>query len=489
MGCDLMRPRFDARMNSSLELRRDYTFTINPPKLNLNVINPCLIGTPTGNVNLTDLVSGVAKGEILGELNSEFSTMSSEIENIFYDAIEDMWSFLNQPLTIDTTTVLWFNPKEILLKYPSYQASNTSLNTRVGITFRPELIVGNGLSSNSMNPLPLAKFISNVPNNRFNIYMPAYLHLPLIEEQITNRLTGALSRSLSIGGVNFTIDVSNVQFRAYGDYIVLKMDYQSSGLLGEGWIYFYGRPQYNIATKILSVPDLDYSAESGNMIDQLLGGSVRQLILNTVRQAVTIDLTSLENDLRADFQSALNNLTSGNMVISGNVQTFQFTNIRTAVERNAIEVVLEAQGNMNISLGSLTMETEERKIKTIRVYCDIFQEDKESPCAFTLYLEKDGHRCRLVNAWGAGPTWADFGQFAIASNCFKDQDMVGNYELDIQVVSSDARSPCRNLAVEAEFYFLIEDYNGNTYLSPMKYKNWLNARSGSVESMSGIVVN
>jgi hypothetical protein len=222
-------------------------------------------------------------------------------------------------------------------------AAGDSLRVAMRVVSQPLFEIGNKPSLGT-DPLP-----ANVPvqgDDSIRIMLPVTADYSAVEAALrkTFRLDEGGIRYPAVG--RFYIKPKSVDVLSNGPDLVVRVGFKGSA---KGTLYLAGAPQYDPTTHVVTVPDLDYTAETRNLLLQLADWAGHDALRDDLRAKATIDLTAPIQRLTAQLEAALNQ-TSGPLTLSGHVDRLALDKLRVIEEGRKVAALLTATGRLSVSV-------------------------------------------------------------------------------------------------------------------------------------------
>jgi hypothetical protein len=324
-GDEPMR-RVEISIHSQLSFLPDYrvqTFTRTAP---LVALDKCVMSM--FSVDMTQLISD----SIQSALNGVGSSLDKTVAGMdFSGYFHQTAAKALQKTAIGGYGYLSVNPLEIRAGTLNYVKDTFYLN--VGVSCRPHL------SSDSNHPgtpfLPPLK--TGAKKEGLSLYLQATYDYPFISKLLNDTLR---NRTFLVKGR--TVIIKDVTIRGIANHqIEIKIDFTGSH---NGTAYFRGTPVLDTAKQALSVPDISYSLEKGDMMIKLARALLRNKIRRSLRGGSYLDLAALLKANLPALDAQLNRQLGSNLYSNGHIRELKLIGLLAG------EKTLQAQLFINANL-------------------------------------------------------------------------------------------------------------------------------------------
>jgi hypothetical protein len=176
------------------------------------------------------------------------------------------------------------------------------------------LVAGDQAPSASGTPFPQLKIAS--PSDAFHVALEGQLDFDSASKQVAAQLVG---RKYPFLDNKYWIKIEKASVYGTGDVAVVQL-----GISGDlnGTIYLTGTPQYDSGTDILTVPNLDYSLDTKNILAKVADWLLHARFQDSIAQQAHWSLGGRIGALKGQLESALNG-TQGGVVLTGHVASLR----------------------------------------------------------------------------------------------------------------------------------------------------------------------
>ncbi len=287
-------------ISSNVSLQSNYQLKTTTSLSQFDPVNRCRITFL--NIDITDKILEKTRPKISDALGKFDQKMG---EYNFRSKIEPIWAKLFEPIPVENIGFLSINPEQVRLS--SLNGSGSKVDFSIGLTAKPTFSL---IQPNPPQPLPPLPDISeNPPGNAFNIYVDGKLQYAPLASYLNTELQKLGNIPIDGGYIN----LSNAEISGQSNFkLVLKvyLTGKVKGIKYKGWLYLTGTPTYNALTNELSLPDLDYTLETRNILlriaNWLLNSRVRQILQDRAKWDISQTLSSVKQNLQAAINRAIN---------------------------------------------------------------------------------------------------------------------------------------------------------------------------------------
>jgi hypothetical protein len=226
------------------------------------------------------------------------------------------------------------NPSAIRVGQLNYAKDTFSIS--VGITCRPELTSD---STNKTTTVILPQLQSAENRNNVSLYLNAVYGYDFLSKLLNDTLH---NRAFDIKGR--TIVIKEVSMKSAGSHQVeIKIDFAGSN---KGRVYLRGTPVLDTAKQTLTIPDISYSLESGDLILKIAKSLFRNKIRQTLSGNSYLDLAALVKSNMPVLEAYLNRELTSSIFSTGKINQLKI--IGLLAKKDAIQ--LQVYTNANLAL-------------------------------------------------------------------------------------------------------------------------------------------
>jgi hypothetical protein len=277
------------------------------------------------------------QAKVLAELERAAPRVDERIRRAaqLHDRVAGVWRALQQPIRVADGVWLTLRPRAASAAAP--QGSGTTLSADVALVMMPRVVVGDRPEPDTT---PLPPRIPMPPGRGFRIQLLADIPYAAADSILADQLVG---KRLFSHGQSVTIAAAHLS--GQGRRLVLAVDVRGDA---RGTLYFVGTPVFDPATQVLTVPDLDFSLET----QDVLATAAKWLLYPSLREqmvaAARFPLAPRVAQLREHVDGALNRDLGRSVRMRGSVDAL--SPVGVAVRPGSVAAVLVAEGTAGITV-------------------------------------------------------------------------------------------------------------------------------------------
>jgi hypothetical protein len=249
--------------------------------------------------------------------------------------LQSAWDSLSQPVAVAPNTWLSVNPTELRVSPLTGDADTVRMS--LGMSAMPAIVVG---TPPPPQPRPLPDASAAVAGSGF------HLAVPVIAQ--TSELTSQLRRALRLdeGGIRypatgkFFVKPDDAELTAYGRRVVVRIHFKGSA---KGTLYLTGTPMWDGATNTLTVPDMDYTLETRNLLLKFAQWTEGVRFRDDLRNRIRFNLAPQIGQARALAEQALNRR-AGIVQLTGSVTALRVAGLYVHPGDSSVRVIAVADG-------------------------------------------------------------------------------------------------------------------------------------------------
>lgn len=254
---------------------------------------------------------------------------------------QQLWDSLNNVISLSGMGYLRVNPEK--LRISRLLVQNDTLVFSLGISARPVIT--------QQKPAPVLRTV--IPDisdfqlrNGFSLHLDAQLDYDSLSRILNQKL---LKKRIDIEQVGKHVIVENCQiYGADGEKLIFKLDFSGSET---GTFYLTGNPAYDVATRQLSVNNLDYDIRTRDMLVKTAKWLFNRKILQTLQSYTKFDLNTYERSLISQVNSQIPKELYPGVWVNGAVNAVTLDRLIPSKEK--LIVRLSSTGNMRLTLTRL----------------------------------------------------------------------------------------------------------------------------------------
>ncbi|HYJ78281.1 MAG TPA: DUF4403 family protein [Longimicrobiaceae bacterium] len=325
-------PTLDVGLRTTLRWREDWTLVPHTTAAPVQAGVRCRL--TEARIDVTERVQQAAQNALAG-LTPQVDARLREAVAL-RRRVEPVWAALQNPVKAADGVYLLLRPESVSVA--PLRASGTDLSTTVSLTVRPRVVVG---ERPEPSVLPLPNFGSVVGRERgFRIAVVAEVPYAAANELLRGALVG---RRLTVRG--HKIRVKDVRMSGGGDRVVVAVKLAGDA---RGTVYFVGTPAYDAATQTLTVPDLDFSVETRNVLAGAAGWLLHDDLRGQLRTAARFGIGPRVSALRAQLDTAINRNLATGVEMRGGVDALRPLGV--TVSATSVGAVVVADGHAQIEV-------------------------------------------------------------------------------------------------------------------------------------------
>ena len=256
--------------------------------------------------------------------------------------LEEIWADLQKPIHLADSLWLLLQPDSVSLG--PIHGSPRAVHAELGVSAAPRILAG---------PRPTQKMLSLPPFGRSR--MERGFSLP-VEGRLTYDVIGVeLTSNLKDKSVR--VSAGKLRFRAAtcygisGGRIALGVQFDGTD---RGTVWFVGTPQYDPATGMISVPDLDFDASSAGLLVQGFAWIKEEEIRDFLRQQAHVSAGYLLQQLQAIAVREMNRTLTPGVQLHATIGAAEPRGL--LVRAQDILVRARAEGSVSLEIGPEVFE-------------------------------------------------------------------------------------------------------------------------------------
>jgi hypothetical protein len=210
--------------------------------------------------------------------------------------------------------------------------TNDTFRISVGLSCRPEL----GSDSSHKNA-PVILPVLNATENRngISLYLNAIYGYEFLSKILNDTLR---NKVFEIKGR--TIVIKEVSMRGLGNHQVeIKIEFSGSN---KGRVYLHGTPKLDTMKQTLSIPDISYTLESGDLILNIAKSLFKNKIRKTLNGNSYLDLAALFKSNIPLIEANLNRQLTNSLQLSGKINQIRLLGLLAGKEELQVQVYTNA---------------------------------------------------------------------------------------------------------------------------------------------------
>ncbi len=322
-------PTMDVGLRTTLAFNRDWTVTPKTQPLRVRPGERCKL--TEAKIDVTERVQELVQG-LLDRAAPQIDAKLAEAIKL-RSRVEDVWSDIQQPIRASKDVYLVIQPESAAATAP--QGRGTTLTTNVSVIVRPRVVIGERPKVEEQ-ALPPSGTVQ--PGRGFQVQLVAEMPYTAVDSILEKKLVGrtfdARGRKVQVIGANLY---------GSGDQVVLRVRVKGDA---RGTIYLVGTPQFDPETRVIAVPDLDFSVESRQLLPRVAEWLLGDQLRDELRGAARFELGDRVDKIRGDVDRALNRNIGRSVRMSGGVDAVRPLGV--FVFSHSLAAVVAADGHAQI---------------------------------------------------------------------------------------------------------------------------------------------
>lgn len=337
-GTDGTRPRLRVVLSTDVTVSREWTVL---SKTRLKSLRP-LTETERDQcrvtmlqIDMTDRVVNALRPQLMKRLPD----VDQKIRRFdLRSRVERWYNLLNKSIRVRDSLWLMLAPEDVRLG--GLRLEDTALVADIRLFARPMLIAG-PRPANVTSTLPALITASRDVGDSAHLRLEGLLGYDVASATLTKELAG---RRFSRYGRHITIE--QVRLYPLGDGRVVLAVRVGGNVVGEA--YFVGTPQVDAASRMLSVPDLDFDVATADALVQGMAWLKKADLVTQLRARARVPLAPLLEDTREKVEGALNRDLADGVTLSGEVETGRILGV--FADPQWLIVRAEATGSLGLGI-------------------------------------------------------------------------------------------------------------------------------------------
>ncbi len=347
LGCDNIRG--NASANISTIISSDYNISTNS-NFSAKIDNAKCEG-----VNVTSLLRAFGwhhfSDNISGQINQELKKIP------FKSEIEKIWKNIQKPISIDSTTFILIEPKNLI--YKDFMFDNSNLNLGVGIKFNAK--TGNKEEANNWIPnknLPNLEKISDLPQNNIDLNIPLKIEFQTIEKKAKENLIGQYIKVKNKKGKEkkyakiLDVTINNSSIDKYDLKLGLKVKIlRPLFKRKKGFIYLHSKMVFDKSNETLYVDKFKIDAQTNSWLaNNSIEALANFIVYNRLKRKMSFDLDKKLDEQKIKLNKVLESKIeiSKGLNLSGVINDLDINEIKPLDSSLFLSFVFK--GNMNVNI-------------------------------------------------------------------------------------------------------------------------------------------
>lgn len=328
-GTHSQMPTMDIGLQTVLSYGRDWTVVA---KTHPHPVQPGVRCRLTeAKIDVTDRVQKLVQ-DLLDRAAPQIDQKITEAVDL-RRRVEDLWSDIQQPIRASKDVYVLIQPESLSATAP--RGKGTTLSTSVAVVVRPRVVIGDRPPVDEQ-PLPPSGHVA--PGRGFQLQLTADLPYAVVDSILEKKLAGH-----TFDARGHRITVVGAHLYGSGDRVVLQVRVKGDA---KGTIYLVGTPQFDPVTRAISVPDLDFSVESRQLLPKVAEWLMGDQLRDELRGAARFELGDRVDRIRGDVDRALNRNLGRSVRMTGGVDALRPLGV--FVFSQSLGAVVAADGHLQI---------------------------------------------------------------------------------------------------------------------------------------------
>jgi hypothetical protein len=257
--------------------------------------------------------------------------------------VEPVWQSIQKPLLIDKTYGLWLTPVPLRVLSGPISGNAERIATPLQIVLDTRTHLSPTTPAYTERALPALEKLDRV-NQLSDLHILSSLPYTDIN-RLLKKMIGEKPKKMALGLL--TIKEASV----YGSHHALIVKTEVNGLL-DGTIYFRGRPVFDTLMNTLKVENLEFDADSDDVLPRFAGWIVHDSFLKLVSTLLTIPLGDDIAQLPQKIQEAFEKGKAGKKVNLG-IKDFSFKPQKIAIRPDGLQTLIHVRSKAVVQLEKL----------------------------------------------------------------------------------------------------------------------------------------
>jgi hypothetical protein len=282
-------------------------------------------------------------------LNRNKRTLSQTIDRIVSQQLslrpyaEEAWKALQTPIFLSDAYQLWVKTTPTAIGITPITTDNRAIQTTIAVETLNDVVFGAQPAFRADTPLPNLTQIYDAPED-FQMRFMTNVPFPEAERLANGIMVGQQFES---GGQKVRVE----DIRLWGNDEKVVAGARVSGAY-DGEIYFIGRPVFNTEKNQIEVEDLDFHAQTSNVLHKSAAWLFKGAIRKKMQESLVFPVHQNMADLQMAVQKSLNRYEiRPGVVLSGVLDSMSVED--TNVTPDGLRVDLFAKGKLRVDIQAL----------------------------------------------------------------------------------------------------------------------------------------
>lgn len=334
------RQTANVRVAFSANPKADWMLDVSNTPVDVAPTSQCCVVLPFCALNATPKVVEAMKNV----LNNKIGDFMQQIRasTFFRDGAATAWSAAGSPIAIADSVWLQINPVSATLS--PVEILPDRIRATASFASRPMLHVGKAPDPD-IKPLPVAT-IATLPSGGFFLQVPADADFEFISSQLAKAVSQGVIRMEN--GSNY-IEAKKSKLESYGNVATLHVYFEGKVSFWQKFTldaYLTGKPRLDPITSQLEIPDLEFTAETKDLLVKIADWIKHDTIRDELRKQAAFDLSKQVGQVRTLVSVGMNQ-TVGPVKFSGSLSDLRLLGVYSIPEERKMRTYLEAVGQLS----------------------------------------------------------------------------------------------------------------------------------------------
>jgi hypothetical protein len=261
-------------------------------------------------------------------------------------ALADIWEDLQKPIHLADSIWLVLQPDSV--QVGPLRGTRKSVIADLGVTAAPKILTG---PKPAIAPIALPSYDRAKMTRGFSLPVEGSLDYEVMSDQLTKRFK---TKSIKAGGGEFRLHSATI-YGVAGGKVAVGVDFEGTE---KGLIWLVGTPQYDQATDMITVPDLDFDASSAGLLIAGYAWIKGDDIRNFLRQQARISAGALLARLQQMAVKEMNRTLARGVKLSATIGGAEPRAL--LVRPRDILVRARAMGTLSLAIGPELFEKKQK---------------------------------------------------------------------------------------------------------------------------------
>jgi Domain of unknown function (DUF4403) len=291
------------------------------------------------NIDVTDRVLNAAKDFLNGQTGALNAKVAADTR--LRDALAKAWLAAWTPIDLGKGAWLVVQPKTAGIE--SFSPGQDSLRAAVRLVAEPVVVLG---PKPAPTPTGLANNTSVKGDDSLRIQMPIRGDYTAIKSEMKSvlHIGSGGNRYPAVGKVY--IKPTDIDVSGNGNQLIVRLAFEGSA---NGVLYLVGTPKFDQSTQTLTVPDLDYTLETKNILLKLANWVAGSQLRDDLRAKLVVNLAPQMQAAKDTLVAALNRQV-GPLRLVGTVSTVGLQRINVNDVKRSVDAVALLTGSLSASV-------------------------------------------------------------------------------------------------------------------------------------------